>query len=95
MNRYKKKLKNKSFQLEENSIELIKLSDAQQIFEEAWSEQRFNNGKIWSAIRTLLSQGGAIQQDYDAGKYKSFEEYNIRLDEAARERVRWLVGQII
>ena len=53
-------------------------------------QREINDGEIWSAIRTLLSQGGSIQQDYDAGKYKNFEEYSIRLDAAARERIEWL-----
>lgn len=48
------------------------------------------NGEIWSAIRTLLEQGAAIQQDYAAGKYEGYEHYSARLDEAARERVEWL-----
>lgn len=33
------------------------------------------NGEIWSAIRTLLEQGAAIQQDYAAGKYEGYEHY--------------------
>jgi len=49
-----------------------------------------DDGEIWSAIRTLLSQGGDIQMDYQAGKYKSYEEYAARLDGAARERIEWL-----
>lgn len=52
------------------------------------------NGEIWSAIRTLLEQGAAIQQDYAAGKYEGYEHYSARLDEAARERVEWLKEQI-
>ena len=46
----------------------------------------------WSFVRTLLSQGMAIQQDYDAGKYKNYEEVAARLDEAARERIAALAG---
>lgn len=41
----------------------------------------------WSLIRTLMAQGASIYQDYQAGKYKDYEEYAARLDEAARERV--------
>jgi hypothetical protein len=41
---------------------------------------------VWSFCRTLLSQGMAIQQDYETGKYRTYEEVSARLDEAARER---------
>jgi len=40
----------------------------------------------WSWIRSVLAQGAAIQQDYAAGKFKGYEEYSARMDEAARER---------
>ncbi len=43
-------------------------------------------GEIWSLFRVLLSQGCDIQQDYDAGKYPTYEHYSARVDEAARER---------
>jgi len=46
--------------------------------------------ELWSFLRNVLSQGGAIQQDYDAGKYNCYEEYSIRLDGAARERAEQL-----
>ncbi len=45
-----------------------------------------DTGKLWSLVRNTLVQGGAIQQDYTAGKYMSYEEYSARLDAAARER---------
>ena len=35
----------------------------------------------------MLSQGASIQQDYQAGKYPTYEHYSARLDEAARELV--------
>jgi len=41
----------------------------------------------WSWIRSVLSQGASIQQDYQAGKYPTYEHYAARLDEAARERM--------
>ena len=41
----------------------------------------------WSWVRSVLSQGSAIQQDYAAGKYACYEEYAARLDVAARERI--------
>jgi len=50
-------------------------------------EAQIDQGKLWSMFRTLLSQGGDIQLDYNAGKYSCHEEYSARLDAAARERV--------
>lgn len=44
-------------------------------------------GDLWSFFRSVISQGCAIQQDYQAGKYKDYEEFSARLDEAARERL--------
>lgn len=44
-------------------------------------------GEVWSMLRRVLEQGAAIQQDYAAGKYASYEHYSARVDEAARERV--------
>lgn len=41
---------------------------------------------MWSFLRNVLMQGATIRQDYDAGKYGSYEEYSARVDEAARER---------
>ena len=43
-------------------------------------------GRLWSFLRTVLEHGAAIQQDYAAGKYASYEHYAARLDEAARDR---------
>lgn len=53
-------------------------------FAPAWSQER--EGKLWSFFRRLMTQGGDIQMDYNAGKYPSYEHYSARLDEAARER---------
>lgn len=55
-------------------------SDAGQ---EAWRV----DGELWSALRSVLAQGSAIQQDYVAGRYGNYEEYSSRLDSAARELV--------
>lgn len=41
---------------------------------------------MWAFLRSVLTQGAAIQQDYDAGRYGSYEEYSARVDAAARER---------
>lgn len=49
-------------------------------------------GELWSLLRRVLEQGVAIQQDYAAGKYASYEEYAARMDEAARERVEVLIA---
>lgn len=48
--------------------------------------EALNRGEVWSFMRRVLSQGGDIQIDYQAGKYKGYEEYSARLDAAARER---------
>ena len=44
-----------------------------------------DEGKLWSLIRNVLSQGGAIQ--LDRASMSSYEEYSARLDAAAAERV--------
>lgn len=49
-------------------------------------QHELNSGELWSFLRRVLSQGGDIQLDANAGKYKSHEELSIRLDAAARER---------
>lgn len=46
-----------------------------------------DDGKLWVFFRQMIDQGTAIQQDYQAGKYASYEEFSARLDEAARERL--------
>lgn len=53
-----------------------------------------DDGKLWSFLRRVLEQGSAIQQDYTAGKYRTYEDYAARIDEAARERAdEWRVVQ--
>lgn len=54
---------------------------------------RLRTALSWSFIRTLLSQGMSIQQDYDAGKYAHYEEVAARLDAAAGERIAALEGE--
>ena len=51
-----------------------------------------NPGEIWSFLRSVLSQGGDIEVDYQNGKYKCYEEYSTRLDGAARERTKDLLA---
>ncbi len=41
----------------------------------------------WSMVRSILMQGAAIQQDYQAGKFATYEHYSARMDAAARERI--------
>ena len=53
-----------------------------------------DKGKLWSFLRTVLSQGGDIQLDYNAGKYHSYEEYSARLDGAARERADQFLARL-
>lgn len=50
------------------------------------ASSRIDEGKVWSFLRSVLSQGASIQQDYVAGNHKSYEEYAARMDAAARER---------
>lgn len=56
-------------------------------------EEALNRGEVWSFMRRVLSQGGDIQLDYNAGKYKCHEEYSARLDAAARERADQFVKE--
>lgn len=44
-------------------------------------------GIDWSMVRSILMQGAAIQQDYQAGKFATYEHYSARMDAAARERI--------
>lgn len=54
-----------------------------------------DEGSLWSFMRSVLSQGGAIQQDYQSGKYNDYEGYSARLDCAARERADQWIAQAI
>lgn len=49
-----------------------------------------DTGELWSFLRRVLEQGGAIQMDYQTGKYESYEHYAARVDDAARERTEEL-----
>lgn len=44
-----------------------------------------DEGKLWSLIRNVLTQGSAIQ--LDRASMSGYEEYSARLDAAAAERV--------
>jgi hypothetical protein len=46
-------------------------------------ERSMDKGKLWSFLRSTLSQGGDIWIDHQT---KGYEQYSIRLDAAARER---------
>ena len=56
--------------------------------------EAIDQGEVWSLFRRIIEQGGAIQQDYAAGKYPSYEHYSARLDEAARERADTFIQAI-
>lgn len=38
------------------------------------------DGKLWSAVRSLLALGATIQQDYVAGNHKTYEHFSRHLD---------------
>lgn len=52
------------------------------------------DGELWSFIRSVMSQGASIQQDYMAGKYPSYEYYAARIDAAASERANELEARL-
>lgn len=55
---------------------------------------QLDSGRLWSMLRAVLEQGAAIQQDYAAGKYPSYEHYAARIDEVARERADALTAAL-
>lgn len=78
--------------LEANSNFIIALRNAFPAIVSALSERdrvraALSDGELWSFFRRLIDQGTAIQQDYAAGKYPSYEHFSARMDAAARERV--------
>ncbi len=48
--------------------------------------KELDTGRLWEFMRSVLSQGAAIQQDYATGRHNGYEAYSARLDAAARER---------
>lgn len=46
-----------------------------------------SDGELWSFLRSVMSQGADIHQDYLGGKYATYEHYSARLDAAASDRV--------
>lgn len=48
--------------------------------------RRIDYGSMWGFMRSVLTQGAAIYQDFAAGNLKDYEEYSARVDAAARER---------
>lgn len=46
-----------------------------------------SDGELWSFLRSVMTQGAAIYQDYQGGKYATYEHYSGRLDAAASDRV--------
>ena len=49
-----------------------------------------DEGKLWSWLRNVMSQGADISGDHYAGKFDSYEEYSAHLDAAAAERAEQL-----
>lgn len=49
------------------------------------------DGELWSFLRDVLTQGVAIHQDHYS---KTYEEYSVRLDTAAHERVGELATRV-
>ena len=47
-------------------------------------------GELWSFVRSVMSHGAVIHQDYMAGKHKTYEHYSARMDAAAAERAEEL-----
>ena len=55
----------------------------------------FEPGRLWSWVRSVLSQGADIRCDYDTGNvHKTYEAYSARLDCAAQERSSELLAAI-
>jgi len=52
------------------------------------------DGELWSWVRSVMSQGVSINQDYAAGNLKGYEAYSARLDAAARERADELLARL-
>lgn len=54
-----------------------------------------NDGELWSWVRSVLSQGASIQQDYMHNNiYPTYEHYSARLDCAAIERADELTARL-
>ncbi|MGH8217377.1 MAG: hypothetical protein ACREUT_02220 [Steroidobacteraceae bacterium] len=54
-----------------------------------------DEGRLWSFLRDVLRQGGAIEADSVAGKYESYEHLSAHVDEAARKRVEEFAGRVM
>lgn len=56
--------------------------------ETTMTDWRVRPGRLtWAEARSILLQGTAMQQDYAAGRYASYEDFSARMDAAAREIV--------
>lgn len=55
---------------------------------------RVSEGELWHFMRSTLEQGSAIQLDYNAGKYPTYEHYAARIDAAGSERVDQLKAML-
>lgn len=57
--------------------------------------EALTDGELWSWVRSVMSQGASIQQDYSIGcKYPTYEHYSSRLDAAAAERADEFAAQL-
>jgi hypothetical protein len=45
-----------------------------------------DEGRLWSFLRDVLSQGMAIEKDMQNGAYPSYEHFSAHIDEVARKR---------
>ncbi len=52
-------------------------------------------GRLWSWVRSVMSQGADIRCDYDQGVHKGYEAYSARLDAAAAERAEEFIASEI
>lgn len=51
-------------------------------------------GELWSFVRSVMSHGATIHQDYVAGKHKTYEHYSARMDAASAERCEEILARL-
>ena len=57
-------------------------------------KEAIDEGKLWSFLRLVMSQGVDIFHDYNGGRHSCYEAYSARLDAAAAERAKELLGRL-
>jgi hypothetical protein len=55
-----------------------------------WAAKPFDEGDLWSFLRTVMTQGVDIWHDHNGGRASCYEHYSARLDAAAAERAKEL-----